>query len=392
MYKPFLSHKREDAPDMEVLHDELLMRGAGGWQDTRELRLGQRWMAALRPAIRKETGGFIWYGTRRSLSSKTIRRYEVPQALRRSRRRNGGAYPVVPLFVDLSPGQDADAIKRAFGPRKGQRLLDLNGVIRGDGEDLQNFSKRAARYYVKDLIREHSGDHLRVAITTGREPTGEHDLSLDWRCLVDEHGRLADANALATLVETLADIRQALQTKSDCPHITVEPHVRLPLAALIGWEWSRVRPLRLTVQQPSPAGMLTVHDILADARQWGAPDVTQLAGDGPVILAVSVGKPLGDAVQRYAMAANARQTRRVHVYLDDRPGHSLTPEDIASLAQWAVAQLAELNDRGVDKHLLLLGPASLAVRIGAAANGTGLTWMPFWDGGAGYTSGISIGR
>lgn len=57
----------------------------------------------------------------------------------------------------------------------------------------------------------------------------------------------------------------------------------------------------------------------------------------------------------------------------------------------AVAQLAELNDRGVEKHLLLLGPASLAVRIGAAANGTGRTWVPFWDSGAGYTSGVTIG-
>jgi hypothetical protein len=44
----------------------------------------------------------------------------------------------------------------------------------------------------------------------------------------------------------------------------------------------------------------------------------------------------------------------------------------------------------VEKHLLLLGAASLAVRSGAAANGTGRTWLPFWDGGAGYTSGVTI--
>jgi hypothetical protein len=31
------------------------------------------------------------------------------------------------------------------------------------------------------------------------------------------------------------------------------------------------------------------------------------------------------------------------------------------------------------------------VRIGAAANGTGKTFVPFWDGAAGYQSGVVIG-
>ena len=61
------------------------------------------------------------------------------------------------------------------------------------------------------------------------------------------------------------------------------------------------------------------------------------------------------------------------------------------MAQWVVERLGELNAGGVDKHLLLLGPASLAVRIGAAANGTGETLVPFWDGAAGYQSGVVIG-
>ena len=390
-YKPFLSHKREDAIDMELLRDELVVRGAGGWQDTRELRLGQRWMAAFRSAIGKETGGFIWYGTRKALASRTICKVEVPLALRRARRRKGGAYPVVPLFVDLQPSEDADAIKRAFGSRRGRRLLDLNGVIRNRGEDLPTFSKRAARQYVKDLIREHPGDNLHAAITTGREPTGQHHLSLDWRRLVDDHGRVMDPDSLATIVETLADIREALQIKSACPHITVEPHVRLPLAALIGWEWNRVRPLRLTVQQPSPAGLQTVEDRSADPRDWGPPEVTPLASDGPAVVALSVGKRLDGAAQRYAAAHGARETRCLHVSLDDLPNGMLSTDDIRSLATWAVEQLAALNDRGVEKHLLLLGPASLAVRIGAAANGTGRTWLPFWDGADGYTSGLAIG-
>ena len=190
MYKPFLSYNREDAPELEVLRGELVMRGAGGWQDTRELRLGQPWMAAFRIAISRKTGGLIWFGTRKALSSTTICKVEVPFALRRGRRRKRGPYPVIPLFVDLQPGQDAANIKAAFGARWGQRLLDLHGVVRGNDETLQSFSRRAARQYVQDLIRAHPDDHLRVAITTGREPTGQHDLSLDWRSLVDGEGQL----------------------------------------------------------------------------------------------------------------------------------------------------------------------------------------------------------
>jgi hypothetical protein len=77
--------------------------------------------------------------------------------------------------------------------------------------------------------------------------------------------------------------------------------------------------------------------------------------------------------------------------LDDYPGRAFDGQDICDVAQWTVDRLAEFNARGVAKHLLMLGPVSLAVRIGAAANGTGRTFVPFWDGGAGYSSGVVIG-
>lgn len=138
-------------------------------------------------------------------------------------------------------------------------------------------------------------------------------------------------------------------------------------------------------------GLQTVEDVAADPRTWGAPEVTSLDRSGPVVVAVSVGKPLDGAAQRYAAARGARETRCLHIPLDDQRNRMLAPEGINGVAQWTVEQLAELNDRGTEKHLLLLGPASLAVRIGAAANGTGRTWVPFWDGAAGYTSGVTIG-
>lgn len=383
-YRPFLSHKREDASDLELLKRELCLRGAGGWQDVDELRLGQRFKAAFKRAIGRETGGFIWWGTRRSLSSRTIRKVEVPAALRR-RKFSRGAYPVVPLFVDISPGKDAGEIKRAFGRRRGKALCNLNGLVKTSGENAADFAARAARRYVKDLIREHPGDELRIAITGGREPTQNYDLALDWRALLDEHGRLQDTTILPLLVETLADIRNAAQGRYPVPVIKVEPHLRLPLAALVGWEWNRVRPVDLRIVQTSAQGPMLVQDVAVQGWEPPAPRKLSFGHDGPHVVALSVGKDLGATVERYSETVGA--CAAVHLHLDG----VLNAACICAVAQWAVDQLAALNADGLAKHLLLLGPASLAVRIGASANGTGKTTIPFWDGGAGYGPAVVIG-
>jgi SMODS-associated and fused to various effectors sensor domain len=391
-YRPFLSHKREDAPSVGGLREELCLRGAGGWQDAHDLSTGQRLTAAFKRAIGRETGGFLWYGTEKSLQSLTIRKIEVPAALRRQRRagQSGKAYPVVPLFVDISPGEDQAQIKKAFGRRRGKVLTELTGVVRKKGESIAEFNKRAAQAYVRDLIRAHPGDTLRVAISGNREPPGSHDLSLDWRRLLDPSGRVVDPTALPTLIETLCDIRQAAQARTAVPHIVVEPHLRLPLAALVGWEWNAVRPVKLTVVQQSTRGPIEVEES-SGPDSWPAARECEFGGSGPAIVAVSVGKDLGEGVRRYANAQQARSALHLHVDLAEYPGAALACEEIASLAQWTVERLTELNANGIEKHLLLLGPVSLAVRVGAAANGTGKTFLPFWDGSAGYTSGIVIG-
>jgi len=217
-YKPFLSHKREDANELALLHDELCLRGAGGWQDVRDLRLGQRWNLALKRAIGHETGGFIWYGTQNSLSSKTICRLEVPAALRRARRVVDGAYPFVSLFVDLSPGRDAKAVEKAFGRRSARELLGRHGVCREQNESTEDFARRAARQYARDLVRDHRADHLHVAITGGRPPTSDHARPrARLASQLDPDGRIHDPSAIRTMAETLADIRDAAQTQSGCP-------------------------------------------------------------------------------------------------------------------------------------------------------------------------------
>lgn len=386
---PFLSHKREDAGDLEHLRAELALRGPGGWQDVRDLRFGERWRRAFRRAIGRGTDGFIWWGTRRSLESRTITKEEIPRALRRARRRWRRAYPVVPLFVDLSAGDDKRLLDDAFGKRRARALTAQHGAIKGPMESIEDFARRAARQYVKDLIRiRPDREVLQVAISGGREPTGRHDLSLDWRPLLD-NGYLAGEESLGILRETLADIREAAQETATVPRIEVEAYLRLPLAALVGWEWNRARPAELEVWQISPKARFSTSECPERPVELPAPEMIELEGDGPAVVAVSTIKSPRGAVRRYAEKQNAR--RIVHLHLPGDAEELVDGDEIACASDWAARELDLLHDEGVRKHLILRAPVSLAVWIGAKAHGTGKTWIPFWDEDDGYCSGVEIG-
>lgn len=119
------------------------------------------------------------------------------------------------------------------------------------------------------------------------------------------------------------------------------------------------------------------------------PAVTTMSGSGPFVVAVSVGKPLTGTLGRYAADVGARGT--VHLHLPLERGQLLNGREINALANWVVRELGRANDEGCEKHLILLSPVSLAVRIGTIAHGTGRTWLPLWDGESSYRGGIMIG-
>jgi hypothetical protein len=73
------------------------------------------------------------------------------------------------------------------------------------------------------------------------------------------------------------------------------------------------------------------------------------------------------------------------------PGTYLDASAIQGLAAHLVKRLNALHATGTPKHLLLRGPASLAVAIGQGANSTGRTFVPFYDGHDGYVGGLWIG-
>lgn len=213
---------------------------------------------------------------------------------------------------------------------------------------------------------------------------------MDWRGLVKENGDPRSEQALTRMTTSLSDIRAAAQAEAHRPHICVEPYVRVPLGALIGWEWNRVRPVRLDVLQPGPDGTTTlIRD--GDYSDVALPKAAEkvLGKEGPAVVAASVGIPLDGTLDRYAAQVEARRIVHLHVPLED--GRLLEGPEINSVARWVVGQLGHANDEGGAKHVILAGPVGLAVRVGAMAHGKGSCWIPLWDGGSSYSGGVEIG-
>lgn len=244
--RPFLSHKRQDALVVGRLRTTLQLYGAGGWKDTEDLRLGASTSSEIRRVIFEETGGFLWYGTQRALDSEVINKLEIPAALERAN--SEPLYPLVPVFVDISPGKSRAEINEAIGDRVDD-FLDRNGIIRKKSEAAGAFRERIVQRYVRDAIRSLAPGPVTVSFRALSEPSGDHDLTFDWRAVLDERSRLLGAGSVPTLLDALANAREALQSRSESPRLRLDLDLPLPLAFLLGYEWRVTTRLRLEIRQ-----------------------------------------------------------------------------------------------------------------------------------------------
>lgn len=369
--KAFLSHKRQDADAISALREELCVRGIGGWQDTEDLPLGQRTGPHIRRVIDHQTGGFIWWGTSLVLGSDVVNEIEVPAALKRKRREPG--YPLVPFFVDLSPDDDGAALRSALGRRNARRLRELNGVMRDRGgkETVEDFVPRAAAQYAADAIASLKTSPIATAFTTFRSPEPGEDLVFDWRPVFDEPTRTLAPGAIDRIEDALARARAALQSMASQPHLVVDLDLALPLAYLVGLRWSVISRLRVDFRQLTGATERTISGEGDVTYPVEPPDLSAVT-DGPVVVAVSTPTSINEAARRYADAVGAELT------LSLSAERILEPAEFRGLARATAATLKGLSDLGVEKHLVIRGPAAVAGLIGTAANATGWTEVPFW--------------
>lgn len=387
MHRPFLSHKREDADLLAPLRQALLIRGAGAWQDVHDLTIGSGWEEQLREALNYDTQGFIWFGTRASLASATIRDIELPLALER-RKANPRGYPLVPAFVDLHPSRDRQLISDALGPELADKLLALNGVPREPGETAATFGHRIAASYSDQMVRGLADQGLRIRIS-GRPVPADGRLVLDWSSLLDE-GAPETPESVAVMQGVLDDIRNAAHSVVERPRIEVQMDLRLPLAAMVGSRWSRIRSVAPIFVQGSERAPIQV-----DPSRPGQPvhceeAVEERGGTGPTLIAVSACTGLGTAVTTYADQIDAAAVHLFHVTAGTGERGVLEPDEIAWLAHRVLKTMRAICAGGAAKHLLILGPSSLAAAVGYGANGTGRTTVPIWDRDRGYAGSTVI--
>ncbi len=381
--RPFLSHKRTNAPVLRRLRAELQTRGAGAWKDTEDLRLGATTKKDIVEAINRNTGGFIWYGTRLALDSEVINTLEVPTALRRGGR--DSAYAVTPVFIDLSPTRDRAIMDAAMGESVAGQLVERNGVIRQRAESVASLTSRIARRYVRDaVVSLPQNETVTAMITVFRPGDGSHDLTIDWRAIFDCDRRDFAGAGRPRATEVLNDLREALQERSLRPRVQVDLYLPLPLALFVGYEWRYTTGIRLEVVQQKGPQTLVVKAGASTAWTPIPPSLRAWRRRGPTVVAVGVGQPLDDAAIRYARTVGAGELLTYNV-----PG-LVGREELLGLTSAVVSDLRRLNDRGVDKHLLLRGPQGMALLIGAAMNATGPTTVPFWNGSE-YATELVVG-
>ena len=369
--RPFLSHKRENARIVGRLKDGLRLYGAGGWKDTDDLPLGVPTEDEIRRAIFERTGGFIWWGTDKALGSRIINGLEIPTALNRAEVEP--RYPLVPVFADVSPGEAGKKLARRIGKESARKFMDRNGLPRRPKERLDDLRVRAARRYVRDAVASLPAGDITVAFRALSEPSGEHDLTFDWRAVVDPRARLLKEGSLPILLDALANAREAFQARERSPVLSLDSDLPLPLAFLVGHEWRSTTRLRLRIGQRTGASFSWIEHS-GPLGEEPTPVPRRLNGDGPVVVAVSCKDPLESAALAYADEVRASGMVSLHV-----PG-LLGAAGLRAMARAAAGQLRSLNDRAVGKHLLIRGPGALAVMCGAESNAAGPVVLPFWDG------------
>jgi hypothetical protein len=189
----------------------------------------------------------VWWGTDKALGSKVINKLEIPAALERAEREP--RYPLVPVFVDLAPSEAGKQLTRRIGKEKARKFMDRNGLPREPKERLDDLRVRVARRYVRDAFGSLPAGARTIAFRALSEPSGEHDLTFDWRAVIDDRARLLKEGSLPVLLDALANARGAFQAREDSPDLSLDLDLPLPLAFLVGYEWRVTTRLRLRIRQ-----------------------------------------------------------------------------------------------------------------------------------------------
>ena len=383
--RPFLCHRRVDTDHVDLLERTLRLFGVQAWRDLSDLRLGADTRDDIETAIRSETGGFIWWGTREILESDFVRDIELPLAL--SRKEEDSRYAVVPVFASIDPTKDIKLLRSRLGD-DAERLLACNGELRRADETIDALAERVATRYLRDKLRtwphrERAPREVSVMFRSrSAYAQGDCDLMFDWRelfCSEDGAYVATDARLIRHILESTVT---ALQAHSRRPPLVVDSDLPLPVATMLGYHFNKLTRLSLSVRQDTTGRTATIPTMgIAEPPH---PPVRNTCAGGPTVLAVSAGGAVALPAERYAVRVDARE---LILYQDPR---MLNAQQIRGLADAVGAQMETLSQGGHDVHLLLRGPTALAIAIGTRANAIRRVLVPYWNN-QDYFGGVEIG-
>jgi hypothetical protein len=354
----FLSHQHLDRPQLALLEADMRRRGLLSWRDRKDQHFGAPTDPAVEEAIRKDTDGFVLYGSVNVLKSWYVWNREWPPAyLRHQAEHDAGhplPYPLTPIFVGIEP----EDLKQAAidqgavipNPFNGERLLE------GDWPSRRGVTRGLLRVALARRCATSTGP-LRLHVTTfGFTDDHEGDLVVDWTD--DFAGR---AVPWSHLIAGRDDLKQELARTSRALEVTVQ--ARLESAFVFGHAFPRASRISIAA---GPGHWQVGRD--GDQTLVACRTEPRSGDDRVAAVLVSFARQVDVAAERAIARLPADLFQVVRIgFADDV---SEVNAAVAAAASHAFGRaLRELSDRGVnDVHLFMAVPAELALLMGSAIN------------------------
>ena len=373
----FVSYRRTRTDEVADLTRKLKVRGIPLWVDVSDLGHGST-EAQIKEALADENcAGAIAWVTPDVIASAVIRRIEVPEIVRRARRRDG-FFAVMAIAGVLTYAEAGKLVAENLGT---EDLTFWNmHKIAGDPApplELAGLADVVLRERLRAVAAVLPAEEpWRVGVWVRREPPADHRCALHLAWHENFKGRHAARGAWeAELLPALRSIHDGLSRVGVDRGLVFEGYPTLSTAVALGRTFPAVAGINVKWEQVSPSGGRSLWSLGADSEPSGYAVTTQGSdpgGDGLAVV-VSVAQEATVAYRATTGLAAMRATIEVAPAAGTH-GHQLTEGGACDLAQTIAravrnAKTAYLGVREV--HLFLACPVGLAMMIGQLLNAVG---------------------
>lgn len=376
----FLSYSRKNSQAVELLADQLRIRGIRVWRDIDNLDLGRMTQREIQEALR-HVDAAILYLTRESLKSEYILSVELPEVI--ARHRDEPDFPIISILDGVTFDQ-IDRATRATGQRLSEfnaiRLL-VNADLTARDVELSHVARRVLDSVLPShLWRLDQGQAIDVDLFSRLET--EHNypatVRLDW--VRPFRSNPPPPETCRLLQGALNDLHEVLR-KGGLRPIALRPAgAHLTVGYAFGYVFRATAGFTLWVEQHFPP-----HTGIGP--QWWRANESPIP-ESPLVLtptAVDTAKPditieisINKSVEEHVNNWIGAETPSLRTRLGLAPEGGLQPNMLLdgpqtlAIAQQVREAIARYRRPGGRTHIFGAIPVGLAVLIGAQLNACGL--------------------